>query len=329
MFVLKSSKDSINEALYMRNEIPNFNLLAVFTAVMEQGSLSKAAEHLNTNQSTISTTLGRLKNEVGQELFVRSGRGVVPTAYSHSLYEQIQKPINQLNEVFRSLGVFDPKTTERKFIMTAPEHLQWLLLNEFNQKHRNTLTLEIFDQPDSDEKMYEGLLTQRYDVMIDIIVPNHPSIQSISLFDGDFVIVCRTEHPRIQGSINEEQYMQETHAVLERTRNQSLSLGHYANIDLSKRKIAYHGRSLFSNLLLCSQSDYLTVVPLSMALQFKERLQLQLFKPPFSHTRMSNYLLWLKKMNNDPGHKWFRNELIEGSNQVVTLINEKWQYSNQ
>ncbi len=308
----------------MRNEIPNFNLLAVFAAVMEQGSLSKAAEHLSTNQSTISTALGRLKKEVGQELFVRSGRGVVPTAYSHSLYEQIQSPIHQLNGVFRALGSFDPETTERKFVMTAPEHLQWLILSEFNKRHKEALSIEVFDQPDNDEKMYDGLLTQRYDVMVDIVVPDHPSIQSTPLFEGDFVIVCREGHPRIKGSITEEQYLSETHAVLERTRNQLLSLSHYTSIDLSKRKVAYHGRSLFSNLLLCSQTDYLTVVPLSMALQFKERLQLQMFKPPFSHKRMSNYLLWLKKMNNDPGHTWFRNELIEGGKQVVSLINEQW-----
>ena len=55
----------------MSNDIPNFNLLAVFSAVMEQGSLSKAATQLGTNQSTISTSLSRLKKDIGQELFGR------------------------------------------------------------------------------------------------------------------------------------------------------------------------------------------------------------------------------------------------------------------
>lgn len=308
----------------MNNDIPNFNLLAVFAAVMEQGSLSKAAEHLNTNQSTISTSLARLKKEVGQELFVRSGRGVVPTAYSQSLYKQIEEPINQLNGVFRSLGSFDPLTTKRNFIMTAPEHLQWLCLNEFKKRHGSNLSLEVYDQPDTDDKMYDSLLTQHYDVMIDIVVPDHPSIQSELLFEGDFVIVCAGDHPRIQGGISEQQYLAESHAVLERTRQKSYSLAKYTEMDLSQRKVAYHGRSLFNNLLLCSQSEYITVVPLSMALQFKERLQLQVFKPPFSHRSMSNYLIWLKKMNDDPGHTWFRNELIQGARDVSNYIDEKW-----
>ena len=46
----------------MSNDIPNFNLLAVFSAVMEQGSLSKAADQLSTNQSTISTALADRKS---------------------------------------------------------------------------------------------------------------------------------------------------------------------------------------------------------------------------------------------------------------------------
>lgn len=301
----------------MSNEIPNFNLLAVFSAVMEQGSLSKAAEHLNTNQSTISTALGRLKKEVGQELFIRSGRGVVPTSYSMHLFSQIQSSIQHLNGVFQSLGQFDSKDSERRFVITAPEHLQWILLNQFPSNGNLNLSLEVFDQPDDDDKMYDALLTQQYDMMIDIVATEHPNIVSKKLSDGEFVIVCRQKHPRIQGELTEQQFMQESHAVLERTRLQKRSLHHYTDLDLSKRKVAYHGRSLFSNLLLCSQSDYLTVVPLPLAKQFQERLQLQLFKPPFEYKKISNYLLWLKRMGNDPAHIWLRDEITSISQNVA------------
>jgi len=306
----------------MSNEIPNLNLLAVFAAVMDQGSLSKAAEHLSTNQSTISTALGRLKTKVGQELFVRSGRGVVPTAYASSLYAQIQGPIEQLSGVFQALGDFDPQQSERRFVMTSPEHVQSILLNLFADDKYKNISLEIFDQPDDDDKMYEGLLTQKFDVMIDIFPPNHPSIESVPLFDGDFVIICRQDHPRIQGQLSEAQYLQETHVVLERTRDKKRSLGHYTAIDISKRKIAYHGRSLFNNLLLCSQSDYITVVPLSMALQFEEKLKLQVFKPPFEYKKISNHLIWLKKFNQDPAHKWFINKLVKEAKAVQAKIDK-------
>ncbi|RKF20366.1 LysR family transcriptional regulator [Alginatibacterium sediminis] len=304
----------------MSNEIPNLNLLAVFAAVMEQGSLSKAAEHLATNQSTISTALSRLKKETGKELFVRSGRGVVPTAYASNLFTQIQPSVQQLSQVFHSLKDFDPGRSTRKFVMTAPEHLQWLLLNHFENKGNKNISLEVFDQADDDETLYHGLLTQKFDVMVDILPPNHPNIESIHLFDGEFVIACRQGHPRIKGALSEAQYMSETHAVLERTRDKMRSLAHYTDIDTSKRKVAYHGKSLFNNLLMCSQSDFITVVPLSMALQFEKQLQLQVFKPPFNYKKVSNYLIWLKQLNHDPSHRWFRTELVEAAKRIETQM---------
>lgn len=301
----------------MSNDIPNFNLLAVFAAVMEKGSLSKAAHHLNTNQSTISTALSRLKKEVGQELFIRSGRGVVPTAYSSSLYSQIQAPIHELNNVFQSMGQFDVVSTERKFVVSAPEHMQWKLLDHFSNLPYKGISLEVYDQPDDDEKIYDELLTQKFDAMIDLIVPNHSNIASQKLFDSEFVIVCSDDHPRIQGSITEEEYMFEAHALLQRKRKQMYTLGHYTSLDVSKRKVAAHGHSLFGNMLLCSQSEYLAVVPFSMALQFKKRLSLQIFKPPFAYVPLTNYLLWLKKHTNDAAHHWLREELNKVAAQMV------------
>ena len=307
----------------MSNDIPNFNLLAVFSAVMEQGSLSKAADHLNTNQSTISTALARLKSEIGQELFIRKGRGVVPTAYSQSLYEQIKMPIHELNNVFQSMTHFDEKTSERKFVMSSPEHLHWILLNSFAELPNQDISLEVYDQPENDKQLYEDLLTQKFDAMIDIVIPDHPNTVIEKLYDGELVIVCREGHPRIQGEITESQYMMEKHAVLERTRRQLRSLEHYTSLDLSPRKIVFHGRSLFSNLLLCSQSDYITVTPFTMAVQFQERLGLQLFKPPFEYKLISHYLIWLKKQNSDPAHRWFREELMSTADKMSKALKDR------
>ncbi|MFV0447458.1 MAG: LysR family transcriptional regulator, partial [Vibrio sp.] len=281
----------------MKNEIPNLNMLVVFSAVMEHGTLTKAAEHLRTNQSTISSSLARLKQETDQELFIRSGRRVSPTAYSYELYKKIKDPIKQLNSVFYSLDSFDPDKTERKFVISSPEHLHWFCMNVQSNWGKPNLSLEIYEQPDTEYKLQQDLLEQRYDMIIDIVVPNSSSIQSIPLFESDFVVVCRANHPRIHKSISEMQYMQERHIVLERKRNESYGLSHYSSIDLTNRDIAYHGHSLYGNMILSSQSDYITVVPISMAMQFKDSLGLQILKPPFEHKPILNHLIWLPKFN--------------------------------
>ncbi len=307
----------------MSNDIPNFNLLAVFSAVMEQGSLSKAAVQLGTNQSTISTSLSRLKKEVGQELFVRKGRGVVPTSYAQMLHQQVKAPIEQLNGVFSSMVDFDPQSSHRKFSLSSPEHLQWMLLNHFGSLPNPNLQLAVHDQDDDDESIYEDLLTNKYDAMIDIVVPDHPSIESVPLLESDFVVVCREGHPRIQGKITQEQFLQEKHAVLERRRRKARSLEHYTSLDLSQREIVFRGRSLFSSMLLVSQSDYVTALPTSLALQFQTQLKLQLFKPPFEYQPISHYLIWLKRQTSDPAHRWFREQVLGSSHKLSDITNDK------
>jgi DNA-binding transcriptional LysR family regulator len=307
----------------MSNDIPNFNLLAVFSAVMEQGSLSKAASQLGTNQSTISTSINRLKIEVGQELFVRKGRGVVPTSYSLMLYQQIKAPIEQLNGVFSSMSDFDPLSSHRKFLISSPEHLQWALLDHFGSLPNPNLRLNVYDQDDDDERIYDDLLTNKYDAMIDILVPDHPSIESVQLFESDFVVVCREDHPRVQGKITQEQFFQEKHAVLERRRRKARSLEHYTSLDLSQREIVFRGRSLFSSMLLVSQSDYITALPTSLALQFQTQLKLQLFKPPFEYQPISHYLIWLKRQTSDPAHRWFREQVLGSSHKLSDITNDK------
>lgn len=307
----------------MSNDIPNFNLLAVFSAVMEQGSLSKAASQLSTNQSTISTSLSRLKKEVGQELFVRKGRGVVPTSYSLMLYQQIKAPIEQLNSVFSSMSEFEPLSSHRKFLLSSPEHIQWILLDHFAAQPNKNLKLDVFDQDDSDERVYEDLLINKYDAMIDILVPEHPSIESALIMESDFVIVCREEHPRIQGSLSLEQFMQEKHAVLERKRRKVRSLNHYTSLDLSKREIVFRARSLFSIILLVSQSDCIAALPTSMALQFQEQLKLQVHEPPFDFDPIAHHLIWLKRNNADPAHRWFREQVLSTSQKMSDVHKDK------
>ena len=58
---------------------PDLNLLAVFDAVARTGSVTAAAEHLGLSQPAVSHALNRLRATVGDPLFTRSGRGLVPT----------------------------------------------------------------------------------------------------------------------------------------------------------------------------------------------------------------------------------------------------------
>src|SRR5258708_37112612 len=61
--------------------------LHVLMAVVQAGSMSKAAVLLNTAQSAISRSIGELERTLGVRLLERSARGVEPTAYGRAVLD--------------------------------------------------------------------------------------------------------------------------------------------------------------------------------------------------------------------------------------------------
>lgn len=83
----------------------DLNLLKVFEALHEESSASRAALRLGVTQSAVSAALRRLREVYGDQLFVRTGRGLAPTLKANQL-----KPVlsDALNKCRQSLAMVDP-----------------------------------------------------------------------------------------------------------------------------------------------------------------------------------------------------------------------------
>ena len=81
--------------------------LEVFLAVHDTCSLSKAAEKLDLNQSTVSHHLDKLRDSLSDALFVRSGRGIVPTDRARTLAPKIRSILTELERLCAEVD-YDP-----------------------------------------------------------------------------------------------------------------------------------------------------------------------------------------------------------------------------
>ncbi len=64
--------------------------LRTFLTILEETSVSKAADRLGVTQSAVSHTLAKLRLILGDPLFVRSGQGLTPTERAIALSEPVQ-----------------------------------------------------------------------------------------------------------------------------------------------------------------------------------------------------------------------------------------------
>lgn len=93
----------------------DLNLLRVFVAILDTGSVTAAAGQLQLTQPTVSHALKRLRQQLSDPLFIRRGAGIVPTARALELGPLVRSAIAELDEAFEAPSRFNPKSTQREF----------------------------------------------------------------------------------------------------------------------------------------------------------------------------------------------------------------------
>src|ERR1041385_4472689 len=95
--------------------------LNVFIAVIEYGSMAKAAERLAISQPVISKTIASLEQTLGVPLLERSRLGVEPTLYGRALLKRSIALFNDLRSGVDELqSLADPTTGELRIGSTEP-----------------------------------------------------------------------------------------------------------------------------------------------------------------------------------------------------------------
>lgn len=86
----------------------DLNLLRVLDAVMAEGSLTRAAGVLNMTQPAVSHAIRRLREALGEEIFVRTAHGMRATPHAESLWPQVRHALATLKQALAPAD-FDPR----------------------------------------------------------------------------------------------------------------------------------------------------------------------------------------------------------------------------
>jgi DNA-binding transcriptional LysR family regulator len=82
----------------------DIELLERFVAVVEFGSLNKAAASLNLSQPALSRSIRQLEEKFSVELIRRSSRGIVPTSYGQALFRRAKLVNSELRKAETEIG---------------------------------------------------------------------------------------------------------------------------------------------------------------------------------------------------------------------------------
>ena len=107
--------------MHTMNNRVDLNLLAVFDAVASTRSVTRAAERLSLSQPAVSHALNRLRDKLGDPLFVRGSDGLRATPRALEMMEPIKEILRSSQAVF-AMGAYDPVVDPRRFRLAASEY---------------------------------------------------------------------------------------------------------------------------------------------------------------------------------------------------------------
>ena len=99
----------------MNTATADLNLLKVFLAIWETGSLTLAADRLALSQPAVSHCLRRLRDQFNDPLFVRTAEGMKPTAAAIHLHGPFDRALAMIHEAMQQYAGFDAASATRRF----------------------------------------------------------------------------------------------------------------------------------------------------------------------------------------------------------------------
>ena len=79
--------------------------MSYFVAMYEEGSVTRAAHRLNIVQPAVSVQLARLEEALGQKLFYRTPKGMVPTHAGEDAYRRLLPILREVEQTRRALTI--------------------------------------------------------------------------------------------------------------------------------------------------------------------------------------------------------------------------------
>ncbi|KFB88538.1 transcriptional regulator [Serratia grimesii] len=288
----------------------DLNLLTVFDAVMQMQNITRAASFLGMSQPAVSNAVARLKLMFNDELFVRCGRGIQPTARARQLFGPMRQVLQLVQNELPG-AEFEPATSDRTFSVALCSPLDLRLgatiINHVKEIAPQThLKIKSYITSNIDNQL-------RYqDVEFVIGYANFESTEfnNVMLFEDELMLVLAQKHPRIDIDITPEQILSEQHAVVSLEGFYSFSKPYYIE-DTMRRVITQQCTDLYSVLNIVSNTDMVAIVPAWLAQQQAEKLQLKYIPLPWFENKATCYLSWHESAERDKGHQWLKSMLSQ------------------
>jgi DNA-binding transcriptional LysR family regulator len=295
----------------------DLNLLAAFEVLMHERNVTKAADRLCLSQPAVSAALGRLRDALGDPLFVRTGRGIRPTPRALELVGPVNAALGMIRASLQNGSRFDPATSCRAFTLMLSDIGEIMYLPRLIARvKREAPGVRLFVRPLVRSIMAEELDFGSVDIALGFVDRVTVGLRAQPLFDESYACMVRHGHPRIRTRMSLRQFLDEWHLLVARKMSSGggpmdgmveKSLQEIGAV----RKVAMSVPHFLAVPLIIAQTDLLVTAPIQLGEIYQKRGYTRLLPLPFPVPTFRVSQFWHSRFDHDAGNVWLRGILAE------------------
>lgn len=291
--------------------VMDLNLLRVFDEIYTHRNLTQAAEQLGVSQSALSHSLRRLREVFHDDLFVRQGMSMEPTARANALHMPVRRIMETVSSEVLAMSQFDPSSARREFSLAMVDMAEVVFLPPLMQhlkKHAPMCTLRTRRMPN--ENIADALEAGAIELAVGNITTVKDSIYRQTLFQHDYAVLAWKYHPRIHSTLTWKTYQAEEHVVVVSGSDEHLQ-AHILDRKGIRRKVFVSVGGFLSVPWLIKGTDLLATVPTRLSEDIAKSADIKQFPLPERAAPYALYSLWHARQHKDPGHRWLRESIFK------------------
>lgn len=295
----------------------DLNLLPVFLALMEERSVTRAAERLGITQPALSNALTRLRAMLLDPLFIRERYGMQPTPKALELAPVIAAALASLDAVVLGQQEFDPAKSTQLLTLAPNSYVEFVLVPAIVARLRERAPgVSLRLTPYGSDLAETGVISGSTALVMGRIVDPPDNLVVQHLMDDGLSCIVRADHPQVDQKISRKQYEQLKHVNMLPPGRLRVGLFQALERQGLRREVAVSVTHFLAIPEVVAVTDYCATLPKLICRHLAKDARLKILPAPADLGIFPVEMAWHVRYRHDPAHRWLRALIAEVASEV-------------
>jgi len=285
----------------------DLNLVPIFVALMEERSVTRAADRLGVTQAALSNALARLRTMLQDPLFVRERYGMRPTPKAELLAPSLAAALSAMDTVVLGQQAFDPASAQQLVTIAPNNYVEFVFVPALVARLSVLAPgIRLRTLPFGTDLAETGVTSGTTAMALGRIgeAPDNLVVQQVA--EDGLACVVRADHPKVGARLSRAQYERLKHVnVLPPGR---LRAGLFQALERQglEREVVVSVTHFAAIPDIVAATDYCATLPCQICRRLAGDARVKVLPAPVDLGRFPMHIAWHVRYRQDPAHAWLR-----------------------